>query len=151
MMVSLRQSMRNLLEAGLFHLAEQQMAKFCQDVGFLLKPPQNTNLMEIANWFRDSIGLEIDKLASWATMNELRLVANTVKHAEGDSSRKLFALREDLFSNPDYREIYQEYREYGVNAARERVSAPLAGEDLFVNDDCSGPHFLDKKPALSSR
>lgn len=35
MMVSLRQSMLNLLAAGLFHLTEQKLAMLCRDGGFI--------------------------------------------------------------------------------------------------------------------
>ena len=40
MMTSLRQSMLNLLTAGLFHLTEQRLALVCRDGGFMMEPPR---------------------------------------------------------------------------------------------------------------
>jgi hypothetical protein len=40
MMVSLRQTMLNLLAVGLFHLTEQQLARLCRDGGFTVPPRQ---------------------------------------------------------------------------------------------------------------
>ena len=51
MMVSLRQSMLNLLAAGLFHLTEQQLAAVCRDGGFTAAPPRDTKLEEVKKWY----------------------------------------------------------------------------------------------------
>ena len=42
-------------------------------------------------------GIDIEKFSSWAKVNELRLLANAVKHADGDSCTELKGLRPDLF------------------------------------------------------
>jgi hypothetical protein len=67
-------------------------------------------------------------------MDELRLVANAVKHAEGSATRQLRTLRPELFSNPDYAEIYAEYEKHGIEQTMGPVFAPLSGEDLFVSE-----------------
>jgi hypothetical protein len=36
-----------------------------------------------------AVGIEITTFSSWAKVDELRLLANTVKHAEGDSAHEL--------------------------------------------------------------
>jgi hypothetical protein len=41
----------------------------------------------------------------WARIDELRLVANSVKHAEGPSAQQLRELRADLFQNPAFAHI----------------------------------------------
>lgn len=38
-----------------------------------------------------------EKLASWEKIRELRLLVNTIKHAEGDSEQKLRKIRPDFF------------------------------------------------------
>ncbi len=134
MMVSLRQTMRNLLATGLFHLAEQQIAKLTQDAGFMVPRPKNTNLIEVAKWFKEYMHLDLVMLQSWPLMDELRLVANTVKHAAGYSAEELFQVNRALFSNPDYEEIDEEFRQHGVEPTFGPVAAPMAGEDLFVSE-----------------
>jgi hypothetical protein len=73
-------------------------------------------------------GIDVTMFSSWAKVEELRLVANTVKHAEGDSAQKLYNLRPDLFQHPRITEIGLSF---GQNAPR--VFLPLAGEDLYVS------------------
>ncbi len=43
-MASLRQTMLNLVTAGLFHLLEQQLADLCRDGAFHVPPPNDTKL-----------------------------------------------------------------------------------------------------------
>ena len=60
---------------------------------------------------------------------ELKLIANTIKHAEGPSAGKLYKIRPDLFSNP----ILQD--ESRMMTKRWVVSKPLFGEDLYITLD----------------
>jgi hypothetical protein len=134
MMRSLRQSMLNLLAAGLFHLIEQQLAELCCDAGFGIGPPRDTNLGVVAEWYQLNLRLDLHLLSSWTLIDELRLVANTTKHAEGKSSRDLRKLRPQLFCDPTFAKAFEGMgiRDYFENRA---ISAPLAGEDLFVTED----------------
>lgn len=46
----------------------------------------------------EKLGIDTSETSLWSTCNnELRLLANTIKHGEGSSSRKLKVLRPDLF------------------------------------------------------
>lgn len=65
MMVSLRQSMLNLLAAGLFHLTEQQLSMVCRDGGFIAKPPRDTKLDVVKNWYAEHLRLDLAALPSW--------------------------------------------------------------------------------------
>jgi hypothetical protein len=67
-------------------------------------------------------------------INELRLVANATKHAEGSATRQLRTLRPELFSNPDFEEIYTEFEEQGIERTMGPVHAPLSGEEFFVSE-----------------
>jgi hypothetical protein len=134
MMTSLRQSMLNLLAAGLFHLTEQQLAIVCRDGGFTMDPPTDTKLEEVRKWYAVNLRLDLESLPSWTMMHELRLVANSVKHAEGSSTRQLRILRPELFSNPDFEEIYREAEEQGIERSAGPVHAPLSGEEFFVSE-----------------
>lgn len=135
MMTSLRQSMLNLLAAGLFHLTEQQLAVLCQDRGFTMGPPRNTKLDEVKEWYANHLRLDLETLPSWQMIDELRLVANAVKHAEGPATRQLRTKRPELFSDPAFEELYKKMEEDGLGWIEARtVSAPLSGEEFFVSE-----------------
>jgi hypothetical protein len=133
MMRSLRQTMLNLLAAGLFHLTEQQLASLGQDAGFENRQPNSTALDDLAKWYDSILRLDLHTFQGWPLIEELRLVANTAKHAEGRSSEKLRALRPQLFCDPVLEKMFEGtgVEEYFVNRP---VAAPLAGEDLFVTE-----------------
>jgi hypothetical protein len=133
-MVAVRQAMLNLLAAGLFHLAEQQLGDSCRDASFHIDPPGDTKLGVLADWYFDHFGLDLKALPSWSAFDELRLVANAVKHAEGSATKQLRAVRPELFSNPDFAAIYKEFAEAGISPAIGPVLAPLSGEGLFVSE-----------------
>jgi hypothetical protein len=134
MMRSLRQTMFNLLAAGLFHLIEQQLAVLGHDAGFRNGPPKDTRLEEVVKWYQSNLRLNLRLLPGWPLIEELRLVANTAKHAEGKSSGDLRNIRPDLFCDPALVNVYKGIGidDYFVNRP---ISAPLAGEDLFVSED----------------
>jgi hypothetical protein len=52
---------------------------------------------QVVSWFEKTLGLKVKDLEGWSVVDELRLVANVAKHAEGDSATKLRALRPALF------------------------------------------------------
>jgi hypothetical protein len=133
MMRSLRQTMLNLLAAGLFHLAEQQLTALSQDAGFNGRRPIDSRLEVVAKWYLNMLRLDLRALADWNLIHELRLVANTAKHAEGGSSADLRTLRPDLFADPTLAGLFENtgFRDFLVSRP---VSAPLAGEDLFVTE-----------------
>jgi hypothetical protein len=134
MMRSLRQTMLNLLAAGLFHLVEQQLAVLGQDAGFENRQPKSTTLEEVVKWYKSTLRMDLRALPEWQLIDELRLVANTAKHAEGKSSGDLRSLRPELFFDPTLAGMFEGsgLRDYFVNRP---VSAPLAGEDLFVTEN----------------
>jgi hypothetical protein len=51
MMTSLRQTMLNLLAAGLFHLVEQQLAALSRDNAISESPVTSTKLWDVAGWY----------------------------------------------------------------------------------------------------
>lgn len=42
-------------------------------------------------------GFDFEKLKSWPKIYELRLIVNVIKHADGDSRKKLQEIRKDIF------------------------------------------------------
>ena len=135
MMTSLRQTMLNLTAAGLFHLIEQQLATLSRD-GLFEESVRDTKLGVVQMWYRDQFGIDVAAMPSWGTINEMRLVANTVKYGEGGSSESLRALRPELFTDPTYAEfLRQEGLGLDERVSRERLTAPLSGEDFFVTEE----------------
>jgi hypothetical protein len=134
MMRSLRQTMLNLLAAGLFHLTEQQLAQLGNDACFDSRRPKSAAIDDIARWYQSVLHLDLKQLSRWPLIDELRLVANTAKHAEGKSCDELRNLRPELFCDPAFAKIYQGMgiKDYFENRL---VSAPLAGEDLYVSEE----------------
>lgn len=121
----LRQSVLNLFAVGLFHLLEQEIADLCRDASFDVEPPNDTKLDPVADWYKEHFDLDLRSLPSWAKVDELRLVANVTKHAEGNSARRLRELRPALFQLPSLREM-------GFAPGSWPISRPLAGDDLYV-------------------
>ena len=124
-----RQLVLNLFAAGLFHLLEQQVADLCRDGGFMVPPLRGTQLVgEVSKWYARHFGLRLQSLPSWTLIDELRLVANVTKHAEGSSAEELRERRPSLFTHPMVLELGPQ----NAGVPRWDVARPLAGEDLFV-------------------
>lgn len=128
-MVAIRQTSLNLFAAGLFHLLEQQLADLCRDGAFETAPPRETKLEIVSDWYRKNFNLDLSNLSAWPKINQLRLLANSVKHGEGKSAAELRAIRPDLFQNPHLSELFRDFPEMNTAQA---VRLPLAGEDIFV-------------------
>jgi hypothetical protein len=135
MMTGMRQATINLHAAGLFHLLEQQLGTLIHHVrnsehpSRLGKEPPS-HIHGYADWICDNLGLNLRDLPQWDTIEELQLVANSVKHAEGKSERQLRAQRPDLFEHP----IRAEMGLSGTPAREEPLRLPLAGDGLFVTE-----------------
>jgi len=117
----------NLFTAALFHLFEQQVGTMLEDwTGKRPKFPfDELRKLSVEN----STGKPVDVKAApmWSKLEELRLVANVVKHAEGDSADKLRAVNDAYFKLPAVRgtdlEKYFDHRMLGE---------PLTGEGIYV-------------------
>ena len=127
-----RQALANLAAAALYHLFEQQLVLFHRRQ--LLHPSEEKitaklKVSELKKRLLDG-GLKLESLESWSRVDELRLVANSVKHAEGTSSEKLRELRPHLFVDPSLQEENLSWL-----ASSTSVYLPLAGQDIYVTAD----------------
>jgi hypothetical protein len=129
---SMRQSVLNLFAVGLFHLLEQQVADLCHDGAFTVPPPDDTKLVgKVSQWYSQHFRLDLRGLGSWNAIDELRLVANVVKHAEGNSAERQRERRQELFCYPALRgEAHLVCSNVAAHVAR-----PLAGDDLYVTPE----------------
>jgi hypothetical protein len=131
MMTGMRQATINLHAAGLFHLLEQQLGNLVSKILYEDDEFPKSNIHAYARWYRDNLGLDLEKLPQWSKIDELRLVANAVKHAKGDSEAELRPLRPDLFEHP----IRKEMGLSGLPFRQEPLRLPLAGDGLFVTEE----------------
>lgn len=123
-MVSLYQATLNLFSAGLFHLIEQQLADLTHDAAMETAAP-STQLINVTQYYRDYLKVDLTQFGSWDVIQEMRLVANATKHAEGGSAEELRSVRPELFQHPALR------RDKG-KVAHFRLQLPLGGDGLYV-------------------
>ena len=131
-LAGVRQAVLNLTVAALYHILEQQLLLFHRMQ--LLHPTEENdtsliNLTEVMNRLLHA-GVDLRSLESWSHIDEVRLICNAVKHAEGSSSEKLKSMRPELFIHPDHGD------ENGMLLSSPGpVYLPLAGQDIFLSVD----------------
>lgn len=130
-MSGLRQATINLLAAGLFHGLEQHLAFLCGDSAFSDVEPDDRSLGGLQKWYLEQFDLDLTRFPQWAAVDELRLVANAVKHAEGRSAEALRQRRPDLFQDPCLADLHG----LSTRRAERPLRLPLAGADLFVTEE----------------
>ena len=75
--------------------------------------------------------LDLSGLKGWKSIEELGLLAHTVKHAEGRSAEKLRAVRPDLFRSPITNKMDSPTPDYDLWPPK----LPLSGEDIYVTEE----------------
>jgi hypothetical protein len=130
LMDGIRQGMVNLFAAALYHAFEQQAMLFLRKQILGLGDENNPKLFQMGEFQKrlKALGIDITSFSSWSKVDELRLVANTVKHAEGDSGQKLHPLRPDLFKHPK-----SSVHILSFGKGMPRVFLPLVGEGLYAS------------------
>jgi hypothetical protein len=131
MMTSLRQTMLNLTAAGLFHLLEQRLALLTRDAIFSRAPLAEVKWKVIRDWYSTHLHVDLMGLPAWVLMDELRLVANSVKHGEGVSARELRAIRPELFRDPFEAMLFPNLRDEVVRP----IVVPLSADEFFVTEE----------------
>jgi hypothetical protein len=131
-MKNVEQGLINLYTVGLAHLLEQQLL-FIHRRGLLTFPDEQHD----ARLFRFDLmkerlkaaDIDVEAFASWLLVEELRLLSNTVKHADGPSCAELKRRRPELFVKP-----IAGMPERNPELWVEHVSVyqPLIGEELYV-------------------
>jgi hypothetical protein len=124
---SMRFATLNLFSAALYHMTEQHL------IDLVLRihnndQQHNHRPEEAIAWFKNARGLDFTTLSSWPPMDELRLVANVVKHGEGGSANELRKRQPDLVVYPSLRGKVDPIK-------RLRVEATLFGQDFFVTKE----------------
>lgn len=117
----IKQAFLNVTAASLYHLFEQQLS-------FFLRHEFLPSSARVKGELINDKKLKEYIFSYYPEMDELRLVANVVKHAEGGSAEDLRKIRPDLFSNPDFKEIFPHIQNYEIK----NLYLPLAGEDFYI-------------------
>ncbi len=131
MLKSLRQALMNLFAVALHHLVEQQQLFLLRREMLPLGEQDQHALLKSREFITRSrkSGVDVTTLNGWDNLEELRHVANAVKHAEGQAVALLRIRRPDLFVAPTIRQEDPEASWAGFR----KVYKPLFGEDLYVS------------------
>jgi hypothetical protein len=83
----------------LYHLWEQQLINFTlhELSRYLTFGKKRADFPDIQMIFKLH-GIDIDKTKSWTKIRELKFLANTIKHGDGNSADKLRKIRPDFFT-----------------------------------------------------
>jgi len=129
LMMGTRQTVMNALAVALYHLFEQQRHVLTLRT-FLDSEPDSRKRDKCFREFLEEHGVDRATFIHQTKLEELHLVANVAKHAEGQSAERLRALRPEIFLPPSIRNDSTP-RSSSVRP----VSLPLMGEDLFVQPE----------------
>jgi len=140
------QGATNMAAVMLWHTLEQQMLTFlcrelltyAEDRAVKSNPEVRKRLLKM-EVFRNRLvtqGVVLEHMPSWPKLNELQLVANTVKHAAGRSADELYTLRPDLFVHTG-----MDQSDLGIQFGPGHIAQPAAGEDLFLTEADLNTYF----------
>lgn len=129
---SLEQGMLNFAAAYCYHLFEQQLFYFHRNELLTGQEENDQRLYkheEIRKRFEQDHGIFIQAFRAWPKVDELRLIANVVKHADGPASEELRQRRPDMFIRPDVRndELLGHLSSFPLP-----VFQPLFGQGFYV-------------------
>ncbi len=124
--LDLRQGLQNMFAVSLYHLFEQQVRTF--HVRVLRQKPLKFGPDVLHAWDKMSLDpvLTTDQRSG---LDELRLLANTVKHGDGTSAKELYAVAPHLFLNDWEQDALDDPT---VIVHKPDIGTPLFGQDLFV-------------------
>jgi len=130
-MCAVRQTLLNAFAPILYHTWEQQLLAFHRREVLHPNEEHEPKLisLKILDERLSSRGLKLQSLPSWPTIEELKHVANTVKHADGPSAEIAKTQYPALFENPALGDFDLPKFNY-----RPRVYSPLSGDDIFVRE-----------------
>lgn len=126
-MTYFKSGVTNLLSVGLFHLFEQKLGQMTADALFDDLPKlSDYKLSKISSWYMHHLDIDLAQLPKWSELDtDLRLIANTVKHAEGNSANRLRALHPQMFDS----------QRFPSAKVVRPVYCPLFGDEFRLSSD----------------
>jgi len=128
LLTATRQTIMNTFAISISHLFEQQRHFLTHNTVFDSEPSSPKREIKFIAML-DSSGIDSEGFAARPRLEELELVANVAKHAEGRSAEQLRVIRPDLFVAPSIR------GNSDLVAPTRPVHAPLMGDDLYVQPE----------------
>jgi len=133
----MEQGLLNCCALFLYHLYEQHLMIFHRQELLDWRQQHNSALFthkEIHNRL-NLANVDIKTFSVWPKLEELRCLANTIKHGEGKSSQELLAIAPHFFVSPTLKgsPLYEV-------ASSGRVFSPLVGDDIFVTPQLIGEY-----------
>jgi hypothetical protein len=129
-MTSVRQAVLNAYAPILYHTWEQQLLTFHRRE--MLHPQEENDKrfmrLDVLIERLGQCGIVLGALPSWATIDELRVVANAVKHADGTSADALRERFPRYFDDPGLVEGIT----LRIGSTKPRVYLPLSGDDIYL-------------------
>jgi len=127
-----KQAFLNLSATVLYHLVEQHLLVFHRKQLLKTWEKQNLKLISTKELLKrlKIYHIDIRTFSSWDIVEEIGLVNNVVRHAEGASGGKLKQTRPDLFQSPELKG-----RLSSNNIPESGIYLPMAGEDIYVSLD----------------
>jgi len=145
---SIRQASVNMFTVMLWHLVEQQMLQLHIRGGLGLdadeerevrqNPDARRRLFNTKEFHKrlDAKRWSMKELPSWVNVEELELVANSVKHGPGWSLDRLATVRPDLLEHPSVGDTFPRFP-----PDPSWVQRPAGGADLYVHDEDVATYF----------
>ena len=127
--LDLRQGLQNMFAVTLYHLFEQQVRAF--HVRVLNHKPLKFGPDVLKAWDK-TLPDPVLTTGQRSGLDELRLLANTVKHGDGASAQELYTAAPHLFL-ADYEQDALD--DPTVIILKPDIGTPLFGQDLFVHLD----------------
>ena len=132
-MRSMKQALVNMFAMTLYHVFEQQLMEFHRrEVLCITKENDKKYFTQKCLKFHlKESGIDIENFESWKAIDELRLLANAIKHAEGNSSDELQNVNKRLF----YPDSTTQSMLSAFSSSKSKVFNPLSGEDIYVQEE----------------
>lgn len=130
-LAAVHQTLINLTAVAMNHMFEQRALHFCKQMHLNFPNDKGLTFLEKFNKCIASKGIILEKSSACPKIEELRHLANVIKHAEGNSAEKLRKLRPDLFVHP----VLQKDSAFNFGISDPQVSLPLSGEDIYCTID----------------
>jgi len=133
LMSGLSQGVVNLFAASLFHIHEQHLMIFYKrqlhDLHVKLNPKKLKPFHVITHL--EELGVNVKGLPSWKPLKEVELLANAIKHGEGEAAQALREKRPEFFIDPQMPS--------GLDMGSSlHLDKPLLGDGIYVS-----PHHLE--------
>jgi len=126
-MRGIQQGLLNLFAVAYRHMFDQQILTFHRRQVLHPSEEDDIDLISIKEFVKrlKNIPIDVTTFSSWSRLEELDLVSNVIKHAEGRSAALLRNIRPDLF-------LPITSFNFNVKFVG-RVFKPLMGEDIYIN------------------